>query len=114
MADLKLGTKHVCSSCETKFYDFGKPQLVCPKCGTDQKTPEASDEPEESPAPVPVDDVPKPAVSEPEEDLDDGDDDSDFDDEDDDEGFDDEDDDKEEGDEEEGDEIDEIDEDDDD
>ncbi len=37
MAEVKLGNKHVCISCDTKFYDFGKPKLICPKCGADQK-----------------------------------------------------------------------------
>ncbi len=40
MAELKLGTKHECSSCGTKFYDLGKPRQICPQCGTDQKTQE--------------------------------------------------------------------------
>jgi uncharacterized protein (TIGR02300 family) len=31
-----LGTKHECYSCGTKFYDFGKPQALCPKCGANQ------------------------------------------------------------------------------
>ena len=31
-----LGKKHTCYNCDTKFYDFGKPVPVCPKCGVDQ------------------------------------------------------------------------------
>lgn len=31
-----LGTKHECYSCGAKFYDFGKPQAICPKCGANQ------------------------------------------------------------------------------
>lgn len=31
-----LGKKHTCYSCNTKFYDFGKEEKVCPKCGADQ------------------------------------------------------------------------------
>lgn len=31
-----LGKKFTCYSCGTKFYDFGKPEKVCPKCGADQ------------------------------------------------------------------------------
>nr|HPK66995.1 FYDLN acid domain-containing protein [Thermoanaerobaculia bacterium] len=27
-----LGTKWKCFECETKFYDFGKPEALCPKC----------------------------------------------------------------------------------
>lgn len=29
-----LGTKYECSNCGTKFYDLGKPEPLCPKCGT--------------------------------------------------------------------------------
>jgi uncharacterized protein (TIGR02300 family) len=37
MPELKLGIKHECYNCGTKFYDFGKSQALCPKCGADQK-----------------------------------------------------------------------------
>jgi hypothetical protein len=37
MPELKLGTKYECYNCGTKFYDLGKPEAVCPKCGADQK-----------------------------------------------------------------------------
>lgn len=33
----KLGTKHVCFSCNARFYDLNKPEPVCPKCGKDQR-----------------------------------------------------------------------------
>jgi len=29
-----LGFKRVCGNCGTKFYDFGRSPIVCPKCGT--------------------------------------------------------------------------------
>lgn len=29
-----LGTKRTCPKCSTKFYDFGKEDLSCPKCET--------------------------------------------------------------------------------
>ena len=29
----ELGNKHLCSSCNTKFYDLKKEIPVCPKCG---------------------------------------------------------------------------------
>lgn len=29
-----LGTKRNCPSCGTKFYDFGKTEIVCPKCAS--------------------------------------------------------------------------------
>jgi len=32
-----LGKKFNCFSCATKFYDFLKPEAICPKCGTNQK-----------------------------------------------------------------------------
>jgi len=37
MPELKLGTKYDCFNCGTKFYDLGKPEPVCPKCGANQK-----------------------------------------------------------------------------
>jgi uncharacterized protein (TIGR02300 family) len=37
MPELKLGTKYDCYNCGTKFYDLGKPEAVCPKCGANQK-----------------------------------------------------------------------------
>ena len=33
----ELGRKYTCYSCHTKFYDLGKPEPVCPKCGADQR-----------------------------------------------------------------------------
>ena len=32
-----LGTKYECAECGVKFYDLGKPEPICPKCGTDQR-----------------------------------------------------------------------------
>jgi uncharacterized protein (TIGR02300 family) len=29
----ELGTKRSCPSCQTRFYDLGKEQIVCPSCG---------------------------------------------------------------------------------
>jgi uncharacterized protein (TIGR02300 family) len=37
MAELKLGTKFECFRCGTKFYDLGKSNPLCPKCGADQR-----------------------------------------------------------------------------
>lgn len=31
MAD-KKGLKRICASCQTKFYDFNKSPIICPKC----------------------------------------------------------------------------------
>lgn len=33
----ELGNKHECLSCGTKFYDLGRSELICPKCGENQK-----------------------------------------------------------------------------
>ncbi|MCP4247318.1 MAG: TIGR02300 family protein [bacterium] len=55
MAD--LGTKHECTSCSTKFYDLGKAEPICPKCGLNQLAeeqeepePTVEEPPEEAPA----------------------------------------------------------------
>jgi hypothetical protein len=32
-----LGKKFTCFQCATKFYDFGKAEALCPKCGANQK-----------------------------------------------------------------------------
>jgi uncharacterized protein (TIGR02300 family) len=29
----ELGTKRSCPSCQTRFYDLGKEEIVCPSCG---------------------------------------------------------------------------------
>jgi uncharacterized protein (TIGR02300 family) len=36
MAKPELGTKRVCVSCASRFYDLTKTPAVCPKCGTEQ------------------------------------------------------------------------------
>lgn len=33
-----IGAKHVCESCGTKFYDMGKEDPICPKCGWSQSS----------------------------------------------------------------------------
>jgi uncharacterized protein (TIGR02300 family) len=54
-----LGNKHVCFKCGTKFYDFKKPEPICPKCGADQrqapvvKAPAAERRQKAAPKPVP-------------------------------------------------------------
>ena len=32
-----FGKKWLCYGCTAKFYDFNKPEVVCPKCGANQK-----------------------------------------------------------------------------
>lgn len=33
MVKPELGTKRSCPSCQTRFYDLGKEEIVCPNCG---------------------------------------------------------------------------------
>ncbi|NOZ85842.1 MAG: TIGR02300 family protein [Deltaproteobacteria bacterium] len=33
---IKLGKKYICYSCGGKFYDLGRPEPICPKCGANQ------------------------------------------------------------------------------
>jgi uncharacterized protein (TIGR02300 family) len=63
MAKPELGTKRVCVSCGTKFYDLGRQPAVCPKCETEQPAEQprvrrpagnvADDKRRPKPAPVP-------------------------------------------------------------
>jgi hypothetical protein len=32
-----LGKKFTCFKCECKFYDLGRPEPLCPRCGADQR-----------------------------------------------------------------------------
>lgn len=67
MAD--LGIKYECYSCGAKFYDFGRPAPVCPKCGANQKDVKRPDTAAESALKRKRrEDVPKP-VPEAEDDL---------------------------------------------
>lgn len=43
MPELKLGSKFECYNCGTKFYDLGKSEALCPKCGANQKDAVQSD-----------------------------------------------------------------------
>jgi uncharacterized protein (TIGR02300 family) len=56
-----LGTKRVCPSCGTKYYDLNRDPIVCPNCGTVfviVATPvRAQSKPEPAPKPVPVAEV---------------------------------------------------------
>ncbi len=59
-----LGTKHVCFKCGTRFYDLGKPEPLCPKCGADQRQSPAvkpASEKRSRPAARPVAPEPEPA-----------------------------------------------------
>ncbi len=35
MAKPEWGIKRICSSCNTKYYDFNKAPIICPSCGTE-------------------------------------------------------------------------------
>jgi uncharacterized protein (TIGR02300 family) len=50
MPELKLGTKYECYNCGTKFYDLGKSDPLCPKCGADQRDSAQADSPSVSQA----------------------------------------------------------------
>ncbi len=59
MAGKDLGKKFTCFKCGTKFYDFKKPEPLCPKCGADQRQDPALKVPPErrqkaQPKPVPA------------------------------------------------------------
>ncbi len=66
----ELGTKYECYNCGAKFYDFGRPAPICPKCGANQKDVKRSDSASESAQAKRKrrEDVPK-AIPEPEDDL---------------------------------------------
>jgi uncharacterized protein (TIGR02300 family) len=66
-----LGHKHECAECGAKFYDLGKPEPLCPRCGTDarlhQETKRPAAEPRAryvAPPAAPAEDVDDEAVVE--------------------------------------------------
>ena len=69
MVKAELGTKRICPSCGTKFYDLLKSPIICPKCGVSfiaaPLLPSKGDSPQAAVA-KPVREAPPPA-SEPEE-----------------------------------------------
>jgi hypothetical protein len=46
-----LGKKFTCFNCGTKFYNLGKPEALCPKCGANQKNAKSDDAPPPVPRP---------------------------------------------------------------
>jgi uncharacterized protein (TIGR02300 family) len=66
----ELGTKRICPSCGTKFYDLLKSPIICPKCGVSfiaaPLLPSKGDAPQAA-VPKPVREAPKPAAEEAEE-----------------------------------------------
>ncbi len=86
MPELKLGSKFECFNCGTKFYDLGKSDPLCPKCGANQRDAAHSESPavsqaarrkrkaEVSRAPIEVEEEEDVAIVEiPDEDLEPGD-----------------------------------------
>ena len=55
---VNIGTKRSCPKCGTKFYDFAKPEPVCPKCEVKldlnalSPIPRLKAEPKKAPKPV--------------------------------------------------------------
>ena len=47
----RLGGRHECYACQTKFYDLNKPEPVCPKCQANQLQ-QPKDEPAAKAAPA--------------------------------------------------------------
>jgi hypothetical protein len=45
----ELGKKYECAECGAKFYDLGKPEPICPRCGTNQRDVEKAAAPEPRP-----------------------------------------------------------------
>ena len=43
-----LGNKYECFSCGAKFYDMGRPDPICPKCGANQKDARKQEQPSDS------------------------------------------------------------------
>ena len=66
----ELGKKYDCAECGTKFYDLGKADPICPRCGTNQR---GLQEREKPVAPAPraraAAVVVAPTVEEPDEEL---------------------------------------------
>jgi len=67
MAKPELGSKRICVSCGTKFYDLGRQPAQCPKCGTEQP----AEQPRLRRAAAPVDDKLKKRAATPEAETDD-------------------------------------------
>ena len=59
-----LGQKRQCPKCATKFYDFGKEEIICPKCKTEidpealVQAPKPAPEPKRAAKVVDTDDEP--------------------------------------------------------
>ena len=69
MAELNLGSKHECYNCGTRFYDLGKSELICPKCGANQKDAASSESPATTTAARRKRKAEVPKIVEPEDDV---------------------------------------------
>jgi uncharacterized protein (TIGR02300 family) len=67
VAKPELGTKRVCGSCGTKFYDLSRDPIFCPKCGAEYQLTTARSAPRPEPAVAPVVAVEEPEVPQPAE-----------------------------------------------
>jgi uncharacterized protein (TIGR02300 family) len=63
----ELGTKRICPSCGSKFYDLLKSPIICPKCGVSFIAAPLLPSKGEVPQPAPKREMPKPAPEEAEE-----------------------------------------------
>ena len=61
MANPEWGTKRICSSCGTKYYDLNRTPITCPKCETPYVS-EPPPKPRRSAAPAAVVEPPEAAV----------------------------------------------------
>jgi hypothetical protein len=55
-----LGGRWECFRCQSKFYDLGKPEPICPKCGADQRD-KPRERPSAPPTPPPADRIRRPS-----------------------------------------------------
>ena len=60
-----LGTKRACPSCATKFYDFGKSEVMCPKCESKLTVEQLEALRSAAPSPKRISKAPKKVVEEP-------------------------------------------------
>ena len=63
MANPEWGTKHSCSSCGAKYYDFKRSPILCPKCGTEHNPDAVLKSRRSRPEPAAKAAVAKPAAS---------------------------------------------------
>ncbi len=48
------GKKHICTNCETRYFDLGHVPAICPKCGTRDEEPKVKPASRSKPKPDPV------------------------------------------------------------